>query len=152
MRKALYYEDFTVGQEITSSEPYEMSKEAIIAFATEFDPQPMHIDEEGAKNSLFGRLVASGWHTSSATMRLKTQTLLADLAGGLVGMGVESVRWPRPTLPGDKLRLLITILDMRESKSKPDKGIIKYKVETFNQHDELVMEMVTAVIATRRGS
>ncbi|MFW0778130.1 MAG: MaoC family dehydratase [Rickettsiales bacterium] len=152
MRKALYYEDFTVGQEITSSEPYEMSKEAIIAFATEFDPQPMHIDEEGAKNSLFGRLVASGWHTSSATMRLKTQTLLADLAGGLVGMGVESVRWPRPTLPGDKLRLLITILDMRESKSKPDKGIIKYKVETFNQRDELVMEMVTAVIATRRGS
>ncbi len=152
MRKALYYEDFTVGQEITSSEPYEMSKEAIIAFATEFDPQPMHIDEEVAKNSLFGRLVASGWHTSSATMRLKTQTLLADLAGGLVGMGVESVRWPRPTLPGDKLRLLITILDMRESKSKPDKGIIKYKVETFNQHDELVMEMVTAVIATRRGS
>ena len=151
MSKALYYEDFTVGQRIIGENHYVMDKDSIIEFAREYDPQPMHIDEEGAKNSLFGRLVASGWHTTAATMHLKIKTPLADVAGGLVGMGVESIRWPRPTLPGDKLRLVITILETRESKSKPDKGIVKYKVETLNQNDELVMEMITAVITTRRN-
>jgi acyl dehydratase len=150
MDKEFYYEDFAVGQQLRSKRSYTIDKNDAMAFAREYDPQVQHLDEEGAKKSLFGELVVSGWHTAAATMRLKTETDLFHVAGGLVGMGLENVRWPRPTMPGDKLHIVVTILDKRPSKSRPDKGIIKYKVETFNQHDELVMEMETAVLVPRR--
>jgi acyl dehydratase len=149
MRKALYYEDFEAGQQFHSG-PYEMDKESVIHFARQYDPQPQHTDEEAAKESLFGQLVASGWHTAAASMRMKLDSPLANVAGGLVGMGLESVKWPRPVLPGDSLRIVITILEKRVSNSRPDRGVVRYKVETFNQKDEKVMEMVTAVIAPRR--
>ena len=150
MSKALYYEDFAIGQQIHSEGTHTVEKDDIIAFARQYDPQSQHIDEEGAKTSLFGTLVASGWHTAAMTMRLKTRSILFDVKDGLVGIGIESIRWPRPTLPGDTLRLVVTILDKRTSKSRPDKGIVKYKAETLNQRGELAMEMITAVIVPRR--
>ncbi len=146
----LYFEDFSVGQVFHGASTYTMEKEAIIAFAREFDPQPQHIDEEAAKDTQFGQLVASGWHTAGASMRLKVLSPMAQVHGALAGLGVESMRWPRPTLPGDVIRIVITILETRVSQSKPDKGILRYRIETFNQRDELVMEVITAVIIPRR--
>lgn len=151
MTREFYYDDFQIGQQFHSKRSYTIEKDHAIAFANEFDPQPQHIDEEGAKDSMFGELIVSGWHTAAASMRLKTETELFNVPGGVVGMGLESVRWPRPTRPGDSIRVTVTVLDKRLSASRPDKGIIKYKVETFNQSDELVMEMVTSVIVSRRG-
>ncbi|MFO0390104.1 MAG: MaoC family dehydratase [Alphaproteobacteria bacterium] len=145
-----YYEDFTIGQTLESRSQYTISRENAIAFAQEYDPQAQHLDDEKAKDSIFGALVVSGWHTAAVTMRLKTQTDLADIEGGLVGLGTESMRWPRPTMPGDTLRLVITILDKRLSQSKPGKGIIRYKAETLNQKGELMMEMFTNVIVPCR--
>jgi len=152
MSEPLYYEDFSVGQQFGSAEGYVMDKDRAIAFAHEFDPQSQHLDDEAAKDSIFGELVVSGWHTAAATMRLKTETELFKVANGLVGMGLESVRWPIPTRPGDTLHILVTILEMRLSKSRADKGIIKYKVETLNQRGELAMEMITSVIVPRRAA
>ncbi|MGE0753667.1 MAG: MaoC/PaaZ C-terminal domain-containing protein [Alphaproteobacteria bacterium] len=142
-----YYEDFEVGQQLFSSEEYVISKESAVDFAREYDPQAQHIDDEMAKDSTFGQLVVSGWQTAAATMRLKTQTDLMNMAGGLIGIGLENVRWPRPTLPGDRLRTVITILEKRKSASRKGRGLIKYKAETFNQRDELAMELTITVIA-----
>lgn len=148
----LYYEDFAVGQQFRSAREYVMEKDAAITFAQEFDPQAQHVDDAAAKESLFGQLVVSGWHTAAASMRLKTETDLFRVAEGVVGMGLENVRWPVPTLPGDRLRIVITILAMRVSASRPTKGIIRYQVETLNQRDELAMEMVTSVMVPRQAS
>ena len=150
MTTPLYYEDFAIGQKLESRRHYTIDREGAIHFAKEFDPQDQHLDDEKAKDSVFGELVVSGWHTAAATMRLKTETDLARIAGGLVGLGTESMRWPRPTMPGDTLRLVVTILDKRLSQSKPGRGIIKYKVETFNQKGELMLEMFTNVIVPVR--
>jgi acyl dehydratase len=149
MNAPLYYEDFAVSEAFDSAQEYVMGKDAAIAFAREFDPQPMHL-EDGEKNTLFGQLVASGWHTAAVTMRLKTQTKLFTVAEGVVGMGLENVRWPVPTLPGDRLRVTITILAMRVSNSRPTKGIIRYQSQTFNQRGEVAMEMVASVMVARR--
>ena len=150
MSKEYYYEDFEAGQQFRSPRSYTIEKESAVAFAREYDPQSQHIDEQEAKDSIFGELVVSGWHTAAATMRLKTETELFKVANGLVGMGLENVRWPMPTRPGDTLRIVVTVMQKRLSNSRPDKGIVKYKVETFNQRDELVMEMKTAVLVPRR--
>lgn len=150
MSRELYYEDFTIGQQFKSSRSYTMERDDAVAFAREFDPQDQHVDDEKAKNSLFGELVVSGWHTAAASMRLKTETDLFKAAGGVVGMGLESVRWPKAVRPGDRIWITVTIVEMRPSNSKPDKGIIKYRVETYNQKNELVMEMLTSVMVPRR--
>ena len=146
MSKELYYNDFTLGQRMESASSITIEKADAIGFAQQFDPQPYHIDDEGAKNTMFGELIVSGWHTAAVSMRLKLETDFRYVAGGLLGLGVEYLRWPRPTFPGDTLRIVITVLEKRQSNSKPDKGIIKYKLETFNHTNDLVMEMVTSVI------
>jgi acyl dehydratase len=150
MPKELYYEDFEIGQQLKSSDSYTITKESAIAFAKEYDPQAQHIDEAHAGDTTFGQLVVSGWHTAAASMRLKTMTELFDVAGGLIGIGIENIGWPRPTLPEDTLRVVVTVLEKRPSNSKPDKGLVKYKVETFNQRDELAMTMTVTVIVPRR--
>ncbi len=150
MGKELYYEDFEAGQQFTSDRAYVIDRESSIAFSKEYDPQAQHIDEAGAAESAFGQLVVSGWQTAAATMRLNTETELFNVKGGLIGIGIESLQWPRPTLPGDQLRIVATILGKRPSNSRPDKGLIKYRVETFNQRNELAMSMVITVIVPRR--
>ncbi len=147
--KEYYYEDFEVGQQFKTGTQH-VDRDVAIAFARDYDPQLQHIDEEAAKNSVFGQLVISGWQTAAISMRLKLTTPLAKVANGLVGVGLESVKWPKPVLPNDVLYIIVTILEKRVSGSRPDKGIVKYKVETFNQRDEKVMEMTTSVFMPRR--
>lgn len=145
----LYFEDFREGQHFAHG-GYTISEEAAIAFAREYDPQYFHIDPEAAKHSLFGRLVVSGWQTAAVSMRLKALSGLGQAAGGLIGMGLEDVKWPLPVYPGDTLRVQITVTGLRESSKRPAHGIVQYRIETFNQHDQMVMTAMTAVLVGKR--
>ncbi|MBY0407493.1 MAG: MaoC family dehydratase, partial [Rickettsiales bacterium] len=141
----LYFEDFSPGQQFENG-GYAISLESAVAFAREYDPQYFHVDEEAARDSFFGRLVVSGWQTAAVSMRLKALSGLGQIAGGLIGLGLEKVKWPRPVYPGDTLRVVITVLSVRESASKPGKGLVGYRMDTFNQHDALVMTAETTVM------
>jgi acyl dehydratase len=144
-----YFEDFAVGQVFKPNGRVRVDKEDIIAFARKFDPQPFHLDEEAARHSIFGRLVASGWHTAAMTMSLIARSEYRP-AGGTIGLGFESLRWPIPVLPGDELRIESEVLEMRPSRSRPDRGLLKMRTQTFNQNDELVQELVANGMVPRR--
>ncbi|MEG6507596.1 MaoC family dehydratase [Methyloligella sp. 2.7D] len=141
-----YLEDLSVGQ-VFETGRYEMTPEAIKAFASKFDPQPFHTDEAAAEKSFFGGLVASGWHTGSATMRMLVDS--GFLADGFIGGGAE-VTWPRATKPGDILRVRGEVLEIKPSRSKPDRGMVTAEVTTLNQRDEVVQRMVTTLVVHRR--
>lgn len=145
----LYYEDLAVGQKFHSG-TYEMTAEGIKAFAAQWDPQPFHLDEAKAKDSLFQGLAASGWHTAAVTMRLMVQSDLR-LAGGTIGAGGEELRWPRPTRPGDVLKLEIELLELRTSRTRPELGIVKTRLTTTNQRDEVVQVSRPTLMVRRRG-
>jgi len=145
---ALYLEDLHVGQKFSSG-TYRMDAERIKAFAAEFDPQPFHLDEAAARQSVFRGLAASGWHTAAATMRLIVAAL--PLASGSVGLGGE-LAWPRPTRPGDTLRIEVEILAVAPSRSKPDRGIITARCTTFNQKNEPVQVLTTKILVFRRNA
>jgi acyl dehydratase len=133
----LYWEDFEVGG-VAEYGPRLVTREEIIAFAAEFDPQPMHMDEEFARSTMLGGLGASGWHTCAIGMRLIFDGFMADSAG--VGSpGIEEVRWHKPVRPGDRLTLRRTILETRPLKSRPRWGSVKFRFELFDQAGELVM-------------
>jgi acyl dehydratase len=142
-----HLEDLEVGQRFTSP-PYTVTAEAIIAFARQFDPQPFHTDPATARDSFFGELVASGWHTAAITMRLLTDGAL-PLAGGAIGAGGE-IRWPAPTRPGDALTAESVIEEITPSRSRPDRGMVRVRTETRNQKGEVVQVLVTKVLAFRR--
>jgi acyl dehydratase len=144
----LYLEDLHVGDRF-GSDSFFVTKENIIAFARDYDPQPFHLDTEAAKVSVFQELVASGWHTAAMSMKLFV-TGEFRLVGGSVGLGVDELRWPRPVKPGDILRLETEILDVRPSKSKPDRGIIRIRNVTTNQHGEVVQAFAASVLVRRR--
>jgi acyl dehydratase len=143
-----YFEDFVVGQ-VFNSGRLRVAKEAIVAFAREFDPQPYHIDEEAARNSVFGGLVASGWHTAALTMRLLVGSEFRP-AGGILGVGFDELRWPRPVRPGDELQVRSEVLEVRPSKSRPDRGTIAARNTTFNQNDEVVQIFTAKLLVPRR--
>jgi len=146
MTAPLYLEDLHVGQTFVSGSTT-VTADEIKAFAREFDPQPFHLDEEAAKDSLFEGLAASGWHTAALTMRLLVQAF--PLAGGLVGAGGETT-WPRPTRPGDTLTVHVEVLEILPSRSRPDRGMIRARSETRNQHGEPVQVSITRIVAWRR--
>src|SRR5947208_233078 len=123
----------------------------IEAFAAEFDPQPFHLDEDAARASPFGGLVASGWHTAALTMRLLVRGEL-QVVGGLIGMGAEELRWPRPVRPGDVLRVESEVLGLRPSQSRPDRGIVRVRNTTRNQDGQPVMVQVVHLIVPCRPS
>jgi len=150
MSAPLYLEDIAVGQTFVTA-TVEVETEKVKAFAAEFDPQPFHLDEVAAQASMFGGLVASGWHTTCLTMRLLVDGEF-KIAGGLIGLGVEEVRWPRPVRPGDVLRVASEVLDVRPSKSQPDRGIVKMRNTTLNQADEPVMVQLVNILVPRRPS
>jgi acyl dehydratase len=131
---ALYLEDVVVGSEFVSGE-VEVTTDDIVAFATQFDPQPFHLDAEAAKTSFFGGLAASGWHTAALTMRLLV-TGGPEIAGGTIGAGGE-LAWPSPTRPGDRLRVKVTVESVVPSRSRPDRGFAVLRVETLTSDDEL---------------
>ena len=135
----IYFEDFRVG------ETHEMGRrlvdrDEVVAFATAFDPQSFHVDEEAARASFFGGLIASGWHTCAMVMRMMCDDYLLD-AASMGSPGVDNVRWLKPVRPGDTIRAVRTVLEARVSKSKPGLGIVKSRWEVYNQNDDLVMTM-----------
>jgi acyl dehydratase len=143
----LYLDDLQVGQRFTSR-THRVDEAEIKAFASQFDPQPFHLDENAAKDSLFSGLVASGWHTAAMTMRLLVETGL-PLAGGLIGAGGE-LSWPRPTRPGDILRVESEVQEIIPSRSRPDRGVVALRMVTRNQRDEEVQIFVAKLVVPRR--
>jgi acyl dehydratase len=135
----LHWEDFHVG-DVTELGTVEVTEEDVIAFATRFDPQPFHIDPEAAKETPFGGLIASGWHTTALFMGLFVRGLLLDSAS-LGSPGVEAIRWTAPVRPGDTLTGRVTVTDSRPSTTNPRRGTIVTTSEVFNQHGELVMTL-----------
>jgi acyl dehydratase len=144
-----YFEDFAVGQKFHSATAT-ITAERIKSFAAEFDPQPFHLDEEAAKRSLFRGLAASGWHTAAVTMRLLVESDLHP-AGGTIGAGGEDLKWPRPVRPGDVLRVEGEVLEMRPSKSRPELGIVKVRLTTYNQAGEPVQISTPVLMVQRRA-
>ena len=136
---SIWFEDFTVGETLEMGSRL-VDRDEVIAFATAFDPQPFHVDEAAAKASMFGGLIASGWHTVSMVMRMMCDSYLLDSAS-LGSPGVDNVRWVKPVRPGDTIRATRTILEKRQSKSKPEVGIVKSRWDVRNQDDDLVMTM-----------
>ena len=139
MTPEFYWEDLPVGTSLDLGERT-VSREEILQFAREYDPQPFHVDEGAAERSIYGGLIASGWHTCAITMRLMCDGYLLRSAS-LGSPGVENVHWMRPVRPGDTLRARMTVLESRPSSSKPDRGVVKSRWEVFNQSGEQVMAM-----------
>jgi acyl dehydratase len=150
MNKVYYLEDFTVGQ-IFATGRTRIDSDQIKAFARQFDPQPFHLDEEAAQNSVFRGLAASGWHTAAVTMRLMADGEFKP-AGGIIGVGFDELSWSRPVRPGDELHAKSEILDVRPSKSRPDRGLIRVRTTTYNQNDEAVQSFTGNLIVPRRPS
>ena len=139
MQPEIYWEDFKVGDTELMGEKL-VDKAEVIAFATAYDPQPFHIDEEAARKSFFGGLIASGWHTCGMVMRMMCDCYL-NKSTSLGSPGVDNVRWLKPVRPGDTIRATRQVLETRASSSKPDIGIVKSRWDVHNQNGELVMTM-----------
>src|SRR3954467_4200421 len=149
MVQPLYLEDLSVG-DVFGSAACRISREDIKRFAAEFDPQPFHLNEADAARSFFGGLAASGWHTAGVTMRLLVESL--PMAGGIVGAGMDELRWPKPVRPEDRLRVESEVLELRPSKSNPARGLAKVRTTTLNQHGEAVQVLVANLVVQRRAS
>jgi len=143
-----YFEDYAVGQKFGSG-TVTVTAERIKSFAREFDPQPFHTDEEAARHTFFGGLVASGWHTAAMTMRLFVESDITP-EGGSIGAGGSDLTWPRPVRPGDVLRIESEVIELRPSKSRPDIGVMKVKLTTYNQANEPVQIATPHMIVPRR--
>jgi acyl dehydratase len=143
-----YLEDFSVGQKFGSGR-ITVQAERVKSFAAEFDPQPFHLDDALARDTIFRGLAASGWHTAAMTMRLLVDSEVQP-AGGIVGAGFDEFRWPRPVRPGDELRIEAEVLEVRPSKSRPEQGMIKLRTTTLNQNGEPVQVSVGNLVVPRR--
>lgn len=144
----LYLEDLKVGDKWVSRSE-KVTIEEIKQFAASYDPQPYHVDEERAKDTFFGQLVASGWLTSGITMRLMVESI--PLASGLIGASAE-LSWPRPTYANDTLYIEAEVKDIKPSKSKPDRGIVIVDITTFNQNDKVVQLFRCSMMTFRRSA
>ena len=134
-----YFEDFVAGT-VAEFGPIAVDEAEVIAFARQFDPQPIHTDPAAAAAGPFGGLIASGWHTASLVMRVLVEQYLARRAS-LASPGVDELRWLQPVRPGDVLRVRTTVLEARRSRSKPDRGLVRTKIEALNQNGQVVMSM-----------
>ena len=144
----LYLEDLQVGQRFTSGS-HRLDEEQIRRFAAEFDPQPFHLDAEAGRESLFGDLAASGWHTAALTMRLQVEGGL-PIAGGIIGAG-GAIEWPQPTRPGDVLHVESELVEITPSRSRPDRGIVTVASRTLNQRGEVVQVLRAKLVVHRRA-
>ncbi|MFC3902256.1 Acyl dehydratase [Acinetobacter marinus] len=145
----LYLEDLAVGQTYRSSE-YTLTEDNIKQFASAYDPQPFHLDDQAASaHPVFQGLAGSGWQTAAITMRLWVESF--PVAGGLVGFGAD-VQWKRPTRPNDVLHVQSEITDLRRSQSKPNQGIITLFSQTINQNNEVVQESTTKILVWSKDS
>ena len=137
-----FFEDIQVGSSHSFGQ-YEVTREDVTDFARRFDPQPFHLDDAAAAKTHFGRLSASGWHTCAMTMAMLVENMKKHQQAGLGSPGVDNLRWVRPVYPGDVLRCETEVIEKRQSQSRPEMGIFKTRIRTFNQNDELVLEMVS---------
>jgi acyl dehydratase len=145
----LFFEDFAAGQ-VFGSGRMPVEADRIKSFAAEFDPQPFHLDDAAARETIFRGLAASGWHTAAMTMRLLVESEF-EPAGGIIGGGFDELRWPRPVRPGDELRVESEVLETRPSKSRPAHGLVKVRTTTLNQHNEPVQVFVANLLVPRRS-
>jgi acyl dehydratase len=139
IRMKTTYEDLVVGR-VMEYGKHLVTREEVLRFATEFDPQPFHVDDEAAERSLFGGLSASGWHTCAMCMRMMCDAYLLD-STSLGSPGIDNIKWLSPVKPGDTLRVRMTVLEARPSKSRPTVGLVKSAWEVLNQHGQAVMTM-----------
>ena len=148
MANELYFEDLHPGMKFNSGRSYKVTAEEIKEFAEAYDPQPFHLDEAAGESSFFKGLAASGWLTAAIVMRLRVESL--HIAGGMIGAGVEEIRWMQPVRPGDSLRTEAEILEVRRSSSRPSYGVVRSRTITFNQREEIVMRSVVNFLAPLR--
>jgi acyl dehydratase len=147
----IYFEDLVIGTKAAFGS-YNVTCEEVIEFASKYDPQPFHLDDEAAAQTHFGRLSASGWHTCAMTMAMLVENLKATKRAGLGSPGHDELRWIKPVYPGDTLRCETELLEKRQSASKPDMGIFRSNVMVFNQNDEMVMSFISIAMIAVRGS
>ena len=145
MPNELYFEDFYVGQKFDSIGTARVTAQEIKEFGQKYDPQPFHLDEAAGENSFFKGLAASGWLTAAIVMRLRVQSI--TVAGGMIGAGVEEMRWTEPVRPGDTIRTEIEVLGVRHSTSRPDYGIVRTRTLALNQRNQVVMRSTVNFLA-----
>ncbi|PKP82023.1 MAG: dehydratase [Alphaproteobacteria bacterium HGW-Alphaproteobacteria-18] len=139
-----YYEDLVIGTVTRSSRSYQVTREEVIDFASKYDPQPFHLDDEAAAKTHFGRLSASGWHTGAMAMRMMVDTWKdMEPTAGLGSPGIDELRWVKPVYPGDELTVEMELISKRRMKSRRDMGLSKSRQTVLNQHGETVMTMVS---------
>lgn len=149
MAQELYYEDFYIGQKFQSAGSYKVTAEEIKEFGQKYDPQPFHLDEAAGEGSFFKGLAASGWLTAALVMRLRVQSVI--VFGGMIGAGVEEMRWTEPVRPGDTIRTEIEVVGMRRSTSRKDYGIVRTTTLAFNQDDKVVLRSTVNFLAPLRN-
>ena len=145
----MFYEDLALGR-VFRTGSVDVTAAEIASFAARYDPQPFHLDPEAAAQSVFGGLVASGWMTAALTMRLMVQSEF-KFGSGVIGLGVDTLQWPKPVRPGDTLTASVEVIAMRASESKPGLGVVKIRTSTSNQRGEVVQVMVSNTLVRRRG-
>jgi acyl dehydratase len=150
MSQELYFEDFYVGQTFHSVGSIKVSAEEIKEFGQKYDPQPFHLDEAAGEGSFFKGLAASGWLTAAIVMRLRVQSI--TVVGGMIGAGVEEMRWTEPVRPGDTIRTEIEVVGVRYSTSRPDFGIVRTRTLAYNQRNQIVLRSTVNFLAPLRPS
>jgi acyl dehydratase len=148
MPKEMYFEDFYVGQTMNSVGSIKVTAEEIKEFGQKYDPQPFHLDQAAGESTFFKGLAASGWLTAAVVMRLRVQSI--TVAGGMIGAGVEEMRWTEPVRPGDAIRSEIEVLGVRHSTSRPEYGIVRTRTLAYNQRNEIVMRSTVNFLAPVR--
>jgi acyl dehydratase len=148
MPKELYFEDFYLGQKFDSIGSYKVTTAEIKEFGQKYDPQPFHLDEAAGEGSFFKGLAASGWLSAAIVMRLRVQSI--TVAGGMIGAGVEEMRWTTPVRPGDTIRSEIEVLGVRQSQSRKDYGIVRTRSIAYNQRNEIVLRATVNFLAPLR--
>jgi acyl dehydratase len=148
MSKDLYFEDFYLGQRFDSAGTHTVTAQEIKEFGQKYDPQPFHLDEAAGEGSFFHGLAASGWLTAAIVMRLRVQSI--TVSGGMIGAGVEEMRWTEPVRPGDTLRTEIEVIGVRQSNSRREYGLIRTRTEAINQREQVVLRSTVNFLAPLR--
>ena len=149
MTKDLYFEDFHIGQKFNSISSHTVTAEEIKTFGQKYDPQPFHLDEAAGEASFFHGLAASGWLTAAIVMRLRVLSI--PVSGGMIGAGVDEMRWTEPVRPGDTLRTEIQVVGVRISRSRPDYGVVTTTTHCYNQNNKIVLRATVNFLAPRRS-
>ena len=148
MPDELYYEDFQIGAKFASKSTVKVSAQEITEFAEKYDPQPFHLDDAAGRSSFFKGLAASGWLTAAIVMRMRVENI--KVHGGMIGAGVEEIRWTEPVRPGDVLRTESEVIALRPSRKRPQYGLVTIFTNTFNQRNQVVMKSTVRFLAPMR--